>query len=221
MFVSVAIDGPAGAGKSTISKIVAKKLNYLYVDTGSLYRTIAYVILNKGINPNEIQKVIQELSNINIEIKYIAGEQQVFLNHRNVSDFIRTSQISVAASVIAAIPDIRFFLLELQHKIAENNDVIMDGRDIGTVVLPNATVKLFLSASDEKRAERRYRQSCRRGEDIAYDVILSEIRQRDYNDRNRELAPLKQAENAILIDTSELSLEDSVQAVYAAIIANK
>lgn len=221
MFVSVAIDGPAGAGKSTISKNVAKKLNFLYVDTGSLYRTIAYFILENGINPKQPQAVVQQLPNIHIDIKYIEDEQQVFLNDKNVSSFIRTSEISLITSTISAISEVRFFLLELQRKIAQNNHVIMDGRDIGTIVLPNATVKLFLDASDEKRAERRYKQACELGENITYDAILKEIRQRDYNDRNREIAPLKQAEDAILVDTSQLSLEDSIAIVYRTIMANK
>lgn len=221
MFVSVAIDGPAGAGKSTISKYVAKKLNYLYVDTGALYRSIAYFILSKDIDAKETQAVVQELPNINIEIRYIEDEQQVFLNDNNISSLIRTSQISLVTSKISAISEVRFFLLELQRKIARSNDVIMDGRDIGTIVLPNATVKLFLDASDEKRAERRYQQSNRLAENITYDAILKDIRERDYNDRNREIAPLKQADDAILIDTSQLSLQESIDVVYHTIIANR
>lgn len=206
MSVNIAIDGPAGAGKSTIAKMVSAEMGYIYVDTGALYRTIALYITENDIADEDIEK---SLSNADVSLKFINGVQRVYLGNRDVSELIRTPEISMAASRISAIPAVRAHLFELQQKIARENNVIMDGRDIGTVVLPNADVKIFLTASAEERANRRFKELAEKPDCPTYEEILKDIIQRDYNDMNRETAPLKQAEDAVLVDTTELTLEQS------------
>ena len=212
--INVAIDGPAGAGKSTIAKAAARELGYIYVDTGALYRTVALSAKNIGVlddlNDENIQKIID--SSV-VELKYIDGAQAVFLNGEDVSSLIRTPEISMGASTISAKPAIRAFLLGLQQDIAKKNNVIMDGRDIATVVLPNADVKIFLFASPECRAQRRYKELIEKGESVMYEDVLADVNQRDYQDSHREVAPLKPSKDSIMLDTSELNLEESIEAV--------
>lgn len=210
MPINVAIDGPAGAGKSTLAKAAAERLGYIYADTGALYRSVAYFVIAKGKNPRNREEVISVLPEIKPDLKYIEGVQHVFINDEDVSDKIRTPEISMNASAVSLIPEVRKFLLDIQKNIAASSNIIMDGRDIGTVVLPNAQVKIFLTASDRVRAERRCAELNAKGESADYETVLKEIRQRDYNDMNRETAPLKQAEDAVLLDTSELDTEQSL-----------
>lgn len=210
MPINVAIDGPAGAGKSTLARAAAGKLGYIYVDTGALYRSIAYYVLKKGENPKNSGEVIALLPGISPELKYIDGVQHVFINGEDVSEYIRTPEVSMSASAVSAIPEVRQFLFDIQKSIAANNDIIMDGRDIGTVVLPDAQVKIYLTASDKVRAERRCAELKAKGENADFDTVLEDIRRRDYNDMHRETAPLKQAEDAVLLDTSELDPEQSL-----------
>ncbi len=210
--VNVAIDGPAGAGKSTVAKAAAKELGYIYVDTGALYRTIALNAVRNGVI-DDTDKIIEMLSDTKVELKYIDGVQAVYLNGEDVSSLIRTPEISMGASNVSAIPKVREFLLELQRDIARKNNVIMDGRDIATVVLPNADVKIFLFASPECRAQRRYKELIEKGEDVKYEDVLADVNQRDYQDSHREIAPLKPSEDSVMCDTSELNLEESIQAV--------
>lgn len=217
--INVAIDGPAGAGKSTIAKAAAKQLNYIYVDTGALYRTIAYnAVMNNVID--DTNGIINMLDNTKVELKYIDGVQAVFLNGEDVSAYIRTPEISMGASKVSAIPEVRAFLLSLQQEIAKENDVIMDGRDIATVVLPNADVKIFLFASPECRAERRYKELVEKGENVKYEDVLADVNQRDYQDSHREIAPLKPSEDSIMLDTSKLNLDESIQLVIKTIKEN-
>ena len=212
--IAIAIDGPAGAGKSTIAKTVSKQLSYIYVDTGALYRSIALSILNSNVDIKDISAVKSLLENTKVEIKFVNDQQRVFLNGEDVSDKIRTTQVSMMASASSAIPEVRAFLLELQRSIARENNVIMDGRDIGTVVLPKAQVKIFLTASAECRAKRRYNDYILVGNTSeSYEKILADIKERDYNDSNRAIAPLKPAEDSIVIDTSNDTLEVSVQRI--------
>lgn len=215
--VNIAIDGPAGAGKSTIAKMVSAQLGYIYVDTGALYRTIALYVNENGITD---ENIAQALSGADVSLKFIDGKQCVFLGDRDVSDLIRTPVISMEASRVSAIPAVREYLFETQQKIARENNVIMDGRDIGTVVLPDADVKIFLTASAQERANRRYKELSEKPGCPCYEEILSDIIERDKNDMNRKTAPLKQAEDAVLVDTSELSLEESAEAIRK-IIAEK
>ena len=217
--INVAIDGPAGAGKSTVAKAAAKELGFIYVDTGALYRTIALSAVRNGvIDDNE--KIIAMLDGIKVELGYEDGVQKVFLNGEDVSSLIRTPEISMGASNVSAIPKVREFLLELQRDIARKNNVIMDGRDIATVVLPNADVKIFLFASPECRAQRRYKELSEKGESVMYEDVLAEVNQRDYQDSHREIAPLKASEDSGMCDTSELNLEESIQAVINIIKEN-
>ena len=217
--INVAIDGPAGAGKSTVAKAAAKELGYIYVDTGALYRTVALSAQRMGILGDR-EKIIDMLSGIDVDLKYIDGVQAVFLNGEDVSSLIRTPEISMGASDVSAIPEVRAFLLELQRSIAKKNSVIMDGRDIATVVLPNADVKIFLSASPECRAKRRYDELIAKGESVMYEDVLADVNQRDYQDSHREIAPLKPSESSVLLDTSELNLEESIAAVVKIIKEN-
>ncbi len=210
--INVAIDGPAGAGKSTVAKAAAKELGFIYVDTGALYRTVALSAQRKGILDDN-EKIIEMLGSIKVELGYDDGVQKVYLNGEDVSALIRTPEISMGASNVSAIPKVREFLLELQRDIARKNNVIMDGRDIATVVLPNADVKIFLFASPECRAQRRYKELIEKGEDVKYEDVLADVNQRDYQDSHREIAPLKPSEDSIMCDTSELNLEESIQAV--------
>lgn len=210
--INVAIDGPAGAGKSTIAKAAAKELGFIYVDTGALYRAVAYNAVKTGAIDDE-QKIINMLDLTKVELKYVNGVQAVYLNGENVSAFIRTPEISMGASKVSAIPQVRAFLLNLQREIASTNNVIMDGRDIATVVLPNANVKIFLFASPECRAERRYKELIEKGESVSFDDVLKDVNQRDYQDSHREIAPLKPSDDSIMADTSELSLQESIDLI--------
>ncbi|WP_288527748.1 (d)CMP kinase [uncultured Eubacterium sp.] len=210
--INVAIDGPAGAGKSTIAKAAAKELGFIYVDTGALYRAVAYNAVKNGVIDDE-QKIISMLDDTKVELKYVDGVQSVYLNGEDVSGFIRTPEISMGASKVSAIPQVREFLLNLQREIAKTNNVIMDGRDIATVVLPDAEVKIFLFASPECRAERRYKELVEKGENVSFDDVLKDVNQRDYQDSHREIAPLKPSEESIMADTSELTLQESIDLI--------
>ena len=200
--ISIAIDGPAGAGKSTIAKLLAKTVGCIYVDTGALYRTIGLSVLESGIEPSDTLAVIKQLKKIEVDIAYKGENQVVLLNKKDVSDKIRTPAVSEAASVTSAIPEVRAFLLELQRKLAREHSVVMDGRDIATVVLPNADVKIFLTASAEERANRRYKELIEKGEQVIYDEVLRDIIIRDERDSSRAVAPLKCAKDATLVDTT-------------------
>ena len=216
--ISIAIDGPAGAGKSTIAKAVAKQLEYIYVDTGALYRSIALNAINSGTNTDNEAEINELLSNTKVEIKFIDGEQRVFLNSQDISDKIRTTEVSMMASKVSAIAAVRDFPLELQRGLARENNVIMDGRDIGTVVLPQAQVKIFLTASAQCRAKRRYKDYLAAGNTKeSYEQILADIQQRDYNDSHRAVAPLKPAEDSVIVDTSDDTLEQSVEKIMAVV----
>lgn len=208
--MNIAIDGPAGAGKSTIAKMVSAKLGYIYVDTGALYRTAALYITENNIPDENIEKALESAD---ISLKFIDGAQRVFLGGRDVSELIRTPEISMAASRTSAVPAVRAYLFETQKKIARENNVIMDGRDIGTVVLPDAEVKIFLTASAEERANRRYKELAEKPDCPPYEDILKDIIQRDYQDMHRETAPLRQADDAVLVDTTNLDLEQSVEEI--------
>ncbi|MBE6720652.1 MAG: (d)CMP kinase [Ruminococcaceae bacterium] len=219
--INVAIDGPAGAGKSTIAKAAAKELGYIYVDTGALYRTVALSAQKMGILDSLDDAAVDRLIDSSVvEMKYIDGVQAVFLNGEDVSSLIRTPEISMGASKVSAIPKVRAFLLDLQQNIAKTNNVIMDGRDIATVVLPNADVKIFLFASPECRAKRRYIELIEKGESVMYEDVLADVNQRDYQDSHREIAPLKPSKESIMLDTSELNLEESIEAVINTIKEN-
>lgn len=211
--ISIAIDGPAGAGKSTIAKAVAKQMSYIYVDTGALYRSIALNAITNNIDTDDVAQINSLLENTNVELKFINGEQRVFLNNEDVSDKIRTTEVSMMASKVSAVPAVREFLLELQRDIARKNNVLMDGRDIGTVVLPNAQVKIFLTASPECRAKRRYDDYVAMGIDEDYEKILADIVKRDYDDSHRTIAPLKPAEGSVTVDTSNDTLQQSVKRI--------
>lgn len=211
--ISIAIDGPAGAGKSTIAKAVAKQMSYIYVDTGALYRSIALNAILNNIDTNDVSQIKSLLDTTNVELKFIDGVQRVFLNSEDVSDKIRTTEVSMMASKVSAVPAVREFLLELQRDIARKNNVLMDGRDIGTVVLPNAQVKIFLTASPECRAKRRYDDYVAMGIDEDYEKILADIVKRDYDDSHRAIAPLKPAEGAVMVDTSNDTLEQSIDRI--------
>ena len=208
---AVAIDGPSGAGKSTIAKAVAKRLGFIYVDTGALYRAVGLYMLDHGVDTDSEQQVVPRLNEAEVSLRFVDGEQRVFLNGRDVSLRIRDNEVSMAASNVSRIPQVRTFLFDLQKEIAKENNIIMDGRDIGTVVLPGADVKVFLTASPEERAQRRYEELLARGQQVSYDTLLQEIKQRDYNDSHREIAPLKQANDAVLVDTTGNELETSIQ----------
>ena len=208
--ISVAIDGPSGAGKSTIARRVAGELEFLYIDTGALYRSIGYYVLKQGKDPEKKEDVTGSLPGIRLELRHVDGIQRVFLNEEDVSDNIRTPAVSMAASQVSAVPEVRAFLLELQRDMARKNNVIMDGRDIGTVVLPNASLKIFLTADPEDRARRRYEELVEKGEAVTYEEVLRDVIQRDYNDSHREIAPLRQAPDAVLANTTGFPLEKSV-----------
>ncbi len=213
MGIKIAIDGPSGAGKSTIARMVAKKMNFVYVDTGALYRAIALYVMNNSVNTKSEEEVQPLLCSIKIDIKYIDGVQHVFLNHLDVSTEIRRPDVSMGASDVSAHPSVRQFLLELQRGLAQRNNVIMDGRDIGTVVLPDADVKIFLTASAEERATRRFNELVKKGVSTTYEEVLSDIKLRDYNDTSRDIAPLKKASDAVLADTTGNELEQSVELI--------
>ncbi|MCI5651190.1 MAG: (d)CMP kinase [Ruminococcus bromii] len=208
---SIAIDGPAGAGKSSVAKEAAKALGFVYVDTGALYRAVALYMLRHGITPSDAEAVEAALPAVTVDLRYEPDGQHVLLCGEDVSDAIRMPEVSTAASDCSAIPAVRKFLFSLQTGMAERYDVLMDGRDIGTVVLPNAQVKIFLTASAEERARRRCRQLKEKGVEADYEKTLREIRERDEQDMNRETAPLKPAEDSVLLDTSELDFRGSVE----------
>lgn len=208
--ISIALDGPAGAGKSTVAKGVAKQLGFIYVDTGALYRTVGLKFLRDGYNTELECDIESVLKTIEVNIKFIDGTQHVFLNGEDVSDEIRTPSASMMASAVSAKPPVRAFLLEMQRKLARENNVIMDGRDIGTVVLPDATLKFFVTASVSERADRRYRELKEKGMNVNYDDIYKDIETRDYNDSHRDIAPLKPAEDSIIFDTTGNTLEESI-----------
>ncbi|MBR2338230.1 MAG: (d)CMP kinase [Clostridia bacterium] len=217
--VAIAIDGPSGAGKSTIARILASELGCLYVDTGALYRTVGYAALCRGIDVKSVTEVEPMLREITVELRHQNGVQRVWLNGEDVSDRIRTPEVSMAASAVSALPPVRQFLFHLQQDTARRQSVIMDGRDIGTVVLPFADVKIFLTASAEDRAQRRYLELQEKGVDTSYDEVLRDMKERDHNDATRAAAPLKAADDAILVDTSGNTLEQSV-ALLKEIILN-
>ncbi|MBR2283935.1 MAG: (d)CMP kinase [Ruminococcus sp.] len=208
--INIAIDGPAGAGKSTIAKMVSARLGCIYVDTGALYRAAALYITENSIADEDIAV---ELANADISLRFVDGAQCVYIGDRDVSGLIRTPEISMAASRTSAIPAVREYLFETQQRIARENSVIMDGRDIGTVVLPNADVKIFLTASAEKRAERRYKEMLAQKDCPTFSEVLADIIKRDEQDMNRETAPLRQAEDAVLVDTSDLTLDESADEI--------
>ncbi len=209
--INIAIDGPSGAGKSTMARAVAEELKYIYVDTGALYRAVGLYAYEKGANTKEAKEVAPLLSEIDLKIKYINDIQRVFVNGRDVSEDIRKPEISMATSNVSTISQVRDFLFELQRKIATENNVVMDGRDIGTVVLPDAKVKIYLTATPECRAKRRYEELIAKNEDVDYNFILEDIKKRDYQDMTREIAPLKKAEDAIVVDTSTMTKNEVVQ----------
>ena len=212
MPVAIAIDGPAGAGKSTIAKTAAKELNFIYVDTGALYRTVRLAATRKGVEAKPSKEVDELLKNIRVELTFNDDNQQVvLLDGEDVSELIRTPEASMMASAISAVPAVREYLLDLQRNIAKQNNVIMDGRDIGTVVLPDAKIKIFLYAEPEDRAKRRYDELIAKGMDVNYEDILKDVKQRDYNDSHRDIAPLKPAKDSIMVNTTGNTLEQSVQ----------
>ena len=212
--VAVAIDGPSGAGKSTIAKAAAKQLGLIYVDTGALYRTVGYAMAREGTNLDDEDAVKQVLSRIRVTFSYDEqGSQRVYLNGEDVSEKIRTPEMSMMASRVSALSSVRVFLLDLQRDTAKRQSVIMDGRDIGTVVLPDADVKIFLTASPQIRAKRRHQELVEKGQQVTFEEVLNDVLQRDYNDSHREIAPLKQAEDAVLLDTSGYTLEKSIEEV--------
>jgi len=218
MNYAIAIDGPAGAGKSTIAKVLAKELSLIYVDTGALYRTVGYYTTRLGIALEDIEGITAALDDLTVELKYVDGVQRVFANGEDVSDLIRTPAISMAASAVSAIPAVRNYLLNTQRSIAAANSVVMDGRDIGTVILPDAKVKIFLTASPESRAKRRYDELQAKGDPATYEEVLADMIKRDYDDSHRATAPLKQADDAVLVDTSEDTLEQSVARIKAVVL---
>ena len=214
LFHAVAIDGPSGAGKSTLARRVARELHFLYVDTGAIYRSIGWYVLQRGAALDNAELVAALLPDLNVEVRYGEdGLQHMVVNGQDVTDEIRSPEVSAAASQVAAIPAVRAYLLDMQRNLARTHNVIMDGRDIGTVVLPEADCKVFLTASDEARAARRCREWAQRGTPVAYEEVLSDMRRRDEKDRTRAAAPLRQAEDAVVLDTSELDFEDSAQAL--------
>lgn len=214
MCIAVAIDGPAGAGKSSVAKAVGKQLGLLYVDTGALYRTVGLAALRKGVDPSSKAEVEALLKEISVEMDFSeTSGQVVLLNGEDVTGLIRTPEVSMTASDISALPIVREYLLGLQRNIAKTKNVIMDGRDIGTVVLPDAQVKIFLTASPESRAERRYKELVEKGEKTTVKDVLRDVIKRDYNDTNRKAAPLRPAEDSVLVDTTNLDFDGSVEAV--------
>ncbi len=215
--VAVAIDGPSGAGKSTIARLLAAELGFVYVDTGALYRTVGLAVLRRGIAPSDCAAVEALLPELRVSLGYVDGVQRVFLGDEDVSDCIRTPEVSMAASAVSALPPVRAFLLELQQATARRQSVIMDGRDIGTKILPFAAVKIFLTASAEDRAQRRYEELLQKGMQVTYDEVLRDMRERDYNDSHRAAAPLCAAEDAVQVDTSGNTLEQSVAQLRALI----
>ncbi len=213
--MKIAIDGPAGAGKSATARAVAEKLGFIYVDTGALYRGIGLYVLRKGNDPKIAEEVLPLLGEIDIEMRHIDGEQHIFLNKEDVSSKIRTEEVSAAASGVSAIPGVRDFLFDMQREIAEKHSVVMDGRDIGTVVLPDAELKIFLTAKPEVRALRRVKQLGEKGVSVNYDDVLADVIQRDHNDTNREFRPLRLADDGVLLDNSDLNFEETLEKIIS------
>jgi len=209
---NIAIDGPAGAGKSSIARAAAANLGFIYVDTGALYRTVALAALKRGLKSEDKEEIIALLPAIEVSMGFVDGEQRVFLNGEDVSEAIRLPEVSAAASTVSAIPEVRQFLFDLQRDMAKTNDVLMDGRDIGTVVLPDAQLNIYLTATPEERARRRYEQ-IKDKSDVTYEEVLKDLNQRDYQDTHREIAPLKQADDAVLLDTTNMSFDEVVKAI--------
>ncbi len=209
--IAIAIDGPAGAGKSTIARAIAREMSFIYVDTGALYRAIGLYMIKNRIDDDEL--IVSSLNKIKVDLKFVDNEQKIFLCGSEVSGEIRTPEVSMMASRVSAILAVREFLLDLQRDLAQKNNVIMDGRDIGTVILPDADVKIFLTASLEKRTDRRYKEMLEKGLNVTYDGILNDIKKRDYDDSHRKVAPLKPAADAVVVDTSEYNLEESINLV--------
>ena len=215
--INVAIDGPAGAGKSTIARAASKELGFIYVDTGALYRAVGVYCLRKNITTTDAEGVSSVLGDINVELKFIDGVQHVYLNGDDVSTEIRLPEASMAASNVSAIPSVRAFLFDLQRDIAAKNNCIMDGRDIGTVVLPNAKVKIFLTADPEERAMRRFKELEEKGSTVTYQEVLDDLKVRDYNDSHREIAPLKPADDSVILNTTGNTLEESINIIVETI----
>ena len=215
--IRIAIDGPSGAGKSSIARAIAARLGIVYVDTGALYRTVGYFVRSQGIARTDTEGVISCLPYIKIEVRYENGAQHVYLNGEDLGDRIREPEISMYASAVSAVPAVRDFLLDTQRDIAAKNSVIMDGRDIGTVILPHADVKIFMTASNEARAMRRTKELLAKGMEANYEDVLREMIERDNNDRNRAVAPAVAAPDAVLLDNSDMSIEENVEAVLAII----
>ena len=209
--INIAIDGPAGAGKSSLSRLLAKELGYIYVDTGALYRAVGLKFSKAGFDTGLNGDVASVLSDTVVDIRFIDGAQHVFLDGEDVSDDIRTPTASMMASAVSAKPEVRAFLLDMQRTLAKNNNAVMDGRDIGTVVLPDADVKIFLTADVEVRAKRRYKELCEKGGTVPFEEVLADMKQRDYNDSHRSIAPLKRADDAVLADTSDIDFDESLQ----------
>lgn len=216
--MKVAIDGPAGAGKSAVAKAVAKKLGFIYVDTGALYRGIGLYMLRKGVDPGDPEAVLPLLSGVKEELCHIDGEQRVLLNGEDITGLIRTEKVSAAASAVSAIPEVRAFLYHTQRDVAEKNSVVMDGRDIGTAILPDAEVKIFMTATPEERAHRRVLQLAEKEIAADFSAVLAEINERDKNDSTRTAAPLIQAEDAVLIDNTKMTFEETVKAAEKLIL---
>lgn len=214
MSMNIAIDGPAGAGKSTIAKRLAKKLGFIYVDTGAMYRAMAYYFLQKKTDPSDETAIATMCPDVDVTIAYEGNEQQVLLNGENVNGFIRTEEVGNMASSVSVYPVVRTKLVELQRQLAAKSDVIMDGRDIGTCVLPDAQVKIYLTASSATRAKRRFDELAAKGETCDLEQIEKDIIDRDYRDMHRETSPLKQAEDAVLVDSSEMNIDEVVDAIY-------
>lgn len=213
MIYSIALDGPGGAGKSTVARMVAARKGIIYVDTGAMYRRIALHMLRKGIDVSDIGRVAPELANVNVEIRFADGVQRIYLDGEDVSEAIRENPVSMAASTVSRHPEVRSFLLETQRGLARVQSVIMDGRDIGTVVLPDREVKIFMTADPRERAARRYSELLRKGQEVDFDSVLEDINRRDWQDTHRQVRPLKQADDAVLLDTTDLDLEQVVEAV--------
>ena len=212
-YISVAIDGPSGAGKSTVARAAAARLGYVYVDTGAMYRAIGLAVCRRGISGEDAAGIAAALPEIEIRLAYQDGAQRVMLNDEDVSDAIRTPEIAHYASKVSAVPEVRQFLLDVQRDMAKKGNILMDGRDIGTVILPDAPVKIFLTASAETRAERRYLELAEKGQQVTRGSVLHDVVERDRQDMSRAVAPLKQAEDAVLLNTSKMTLDESIEAV--------
>ncbi|MBE5957819.1 MAG: (d)CMP kinase [Lachnospiraceae bacterium] len=215
MMYNIAIDGPAGAGKSTIAKLVAKKLGYIYVDTGSMYRTLALACIRAGVSAEEKDKVVDVCNSVQVSLEYVEGNQVVRLNGEDVSGYIRNEEVGNMTSAIAVYEPVREILVKMQQKIATEQNLVMDGRDIGSVVLPNANLKIYLTASVETRAQRRYKELVEKGVDCDINEIEKDIEDRDYRDMHREVSPLTQTEDAILVDSSNMTIDEVVEKIIS------